>query len=117
MNWTLNCFRMHRILQIWLSLTFFYSQTSSECSLERNLSSMMKYLSKLRSLLRLKTNCTIKMVSKNCMTTIIVALPLKATVLNNKIKFYRKNVFFLCKPMNFSARLLDFSSVNSFSGS
>ena len=44
--------------------------------------------------MRLKTNRTIKIASKICMTTIIAVSPLKATILNNKIKLFWKNVFF-----------------------
>ena len=34
------------------------------------------------------------MLSKNCMTAIIVVSPAKGTILNNKIKFYPKIFFF-----------------------
>jgi hypothetical protein len=34
------------------------------------------------------------MVSKNCMTAIIVVSPSKGNILKNKAEFYQKNVFY-----------------------
>jgi hypothetical protein len=49
---------------------------------------------KLRPISRVFRNCIIIMVSNNCMTTIIVVMPLKGTILNNKSEFYQKNEFY-----------------------
>jgi hypothetical protein len=71
-------------------------QTSKKCILERNLALMKRKSPKMRpiSWLFLNRTRTIKIVSKNYMTAIIVVSSSKGTILK-KTEFYQKRVFFI----------------------
>jgi hypothetical protein len=61
------------------------------------------FLSKLRPISKLCRNRTIKMVSKNYMSDIIILSPSKGTILNNKTEFFHKNVFFYVSLRTFQS--------------
>ena len=80
-NWASNCFRIHRILQIWLAPSDFFLFSDFKrmlagkkfCADEEVIEETEAYFEANDK------SCIIKMVSKNCMTAIIVVSPAKGT--------------------------------------
>jgi hypothetical protein len=62
----------------------------------KNLALIKRSSSKIWSILRLFRNRSIKMVSKNGMTAIIIVSLSKETILNTKTDFYQKKCVLLC---------------------
>lgn len=86
MHYTSNCFLIHRIRQIWPLVTITRSQTTQVCSRKTDLASRKKSSPKLKLILRLKTNRSIRKVLK-CYRSVV----------DESSRFCKKNTFNVLK--------------------